>query len=254
MTDRSLTAAVTTETTAAAAKAALFARFNFDSGTTYLWSGIGEITTAALGSLPAATWTGAGTLGAVSAIEEASELRAVGLTFTLSGVPSSLLSIALGEHYQGRAATVWLAFFDAAWVMVADPVQVFAGRMDVMEIAEGGATATIRVSAENRLIDLERNDRVRHYTPDDQKADFPGDLGLDYVPKMIEKVIYWGRVAFKPKKPGSSGGSDPGTGGGHGRGGGGGAGGSEGAVIGDFVDPGIAGPSGHRDDHPTGTR
>lgn len=236
MADRTLTAGVATETGEARTVSALFARFAFDSGTTFLWSGIGALTTAAMGTLPAATWQGLGTLGAVSAIEETSELRATGLTFTLSGVPSALIATALGEHYQGRAVTLWAGFFDDAGALIADPVQVFAGRMDQMEVVEAGETAAIRVSAENRLIDLERVDQVRHYTPDDQKKAFPGDKGLDYVPAMQELVVVWGRHALEPSKAGRSGGSPASTGGGATRppnaGGGGG--------------PGRSGPAGDR--------
>lgn len=214
MTDRALTPSVATETGQPDVRAALFARFGFDSGTVFLWSGIGAITTSAMGTLPAATWQGLGTLGQVSAVEETTELRATGLTFTLSGVPSALISIALGEHYQGRACALWLGFLDDAWALIADPVQVFAGRLDQMEVTEAGTTAAIRVSAENRLIDLERVDEAHHYTPDDQHALWPGDKGLDYVPAMQEAVIVWGRHALAPSMAGRSSGAPPSTGGG----------------------------------------
>lgn len=196
----------TAETAAAANRAALFARFNFSSGNVDLWSGIGELTTGAVGSLPATTWTGAGTLGAVSPIEETSGLRANGVVCTLSGVSVALLAIALGEHYQGRAAKLWLGYFDASWALIADPVMLVNGKMDQMELADNGALATIKVSVENRLIDFERPADPGLYTPEDQKRRFPGDLGLDYVPRLQQKVIYWGRESLKPKKAEDTGG------------------------------------------------
>ena len=90
MTDRTLSAGVATETVQPDVRAALFARFAFDSGTVFLWSGIGELVTSAMGTLPAATWQGLGTLGAVSAVEETSELRATGLSLMPEGLEQGL--------------------------------------------------------------------------------------------------------------------------------------------------------------------
>lgn len=198
---RALTVAVDAAVAAPAARVALFAEFAFDSGAVRLWSGIGQVT------WDGKDWQGAGTLGAISLIEETTELRATGVTFTLSGVPSSLLAVALGEHYQGRACALWLAFLDAAWTVIADPIQVFAGRMDTAELTEGGARATIRIAAENRLVDLERGGEALTYTPEDQKRLFPGDRGLDYVPALQEKIIYWGKHVLAPARPARTGGA-----------------------------------------------
>jgi len=41
------------------------------------------------------------------------------------------------------------------------------------------------------LIDLERA-RVRRYTPEDQKINFPNDKGLDFVSDLTDKVVQWG--------------------------------------------------------------
>ena len=69
---------------------------------------------------------------------------------------------------------------------------IFDGRMDTIEIVDGGPTATITMKVENRLRDLERA-RVRRYTDADQQARFPGDSGLEYVLALQEIDIPWGR-------------------------------------------------------------
>ena len=68
----------------------------FDSGTTRLWNGYGDLTVASN------TYTGSGDLMSISAIEENSEISAKGLNLVLSGILSSLLSLALTENYQNR--------------------------------------------------------------------------------------------------------------------------------------------------------
>jgi hypothetical protein len=74
---------------------------------------------------------------------------------------------------------------------VADPYLVFDGRMDVMTIEDAGETANISLSAESRLIDLERA-RVRRYTNNDQQNQFAGDTSLRFVADLQDKEIAWG--------------------------------------------------------------
>jgi hypothetical protein len=215
MATRALSGAVAGAAVAPAVRLALFVELAFDAGAVRLWSGVGPV------AWDGKTWTGAGTLGAVSAIEETGELRAPGVTFTLSGVASAVVALALGEAYQGRPAVVWLAMLDEAGAIVADPVKVFAGRMDRMELARERTSAVVRLSAENRLVDFERPAAALYYLPDDQKRLYPGDRGLDYVPSLQDKVIYWGRQVLKPKPGDPGGGGVPaGGGGGPGRPGG----------------------------------
>jgi hypothetical protein len=57
---------------------------------------------------------------------------------------------------------------------------------------EQAETATVSISYEGRLIDLERP-RARRYTHDDQQIDFPGDRGFEYVPTLQEWNGVWGR-------------------------------------------------------------
>ena len=44
---------------------------------------------------------------------------------------------------------------DADNAVIDDPIVVFSGFMDTMTINEGGETATIQVTVENRLIEFE---------------------------------------------------------------------------------------------------
>jgi len=80
------------------------------------------------------TYLGAGELGSISEVKETLELEATGLKFSISGVPSAHISTALSEDYQNRFAKLWLGFFNSSGVIIANPFQIFKGRMDVMEI------------------------------------------------------------------------------------------------------------------------
>lgn len=157
---------------------------NFDSGPVRLWNGYTDLT------IDGDTFIGAGSFLGVSSVEESAEIAARGVTMTLSGISADLISVALAENYQNRAALVYLGAIQSNGTV--QSYQLFSGRLDVMTIEESAETATISVTAENRLIDLERP-RIRRFTSEDQKALFSGDLGLDYVNDLQDKTLDWGK-------------------------------------------------------------
>jgi hypothetical protein len=167
---RGLTAAVITEINSGRLRVAIFVSAVFTSGTSYFWNGITPIV------WNGQTWVGVGTLGQISEIAETTDVAAVGIVLSLSGIPQGLINQALGECRQGAPVKVWIGTLNAAGAVIADPYQCFAGRMDVPTIGENGETSTISITVENRLIDLQRS-RERRYTHEDQQIDFPGDLG-----------------------------------------------------------------------------
>jgi len=172
------------EFTAAALSPVLLCEFAFDSGTVRLWNGIGDIVWGGN------TYTGAGTLLGVSDYEETSLLEAKNFTFTLSGISSSILSLAFNENYQGRLVNLYLGALTTAGALISDPYRLFSGKMDTMTISESGETCSISLSCENNMVILTRA-KERRYTSEDQKAAFSGDKGLDFVVSLQDKEIIW---------------------------------------------------------------
>lgn len=164
----------------------LFVELDFASGFIRLWSGVGPIT------WDSKTWTGGGQLLEVSSIEETKAVEATAASIQLSGVPSELVSVAYSDFSQGRPARIWLGLLNVNnGAVLADPVQIFAGRMDTIGDSDAGSTATIAVSAESNLADLDRL-RARYYTDQDQQRIFEGDRSLRYIPSMQDRSITWG--------------------------------------------------------------
>lgn len=196
---RDLTSGMQTAVTADLVRPITLVQCAFDSGNLNLWSGIGDLT------VDSVDYVGAGSLLGIGEITETSELSANGVTVTLSGVTSPLIEKARDEDYQGRELKVLLGAMDASNGVISDPIVVFSGFMDTMTINEGGETATIQVTVENRLIEFEKT-RVRRYTAEDQKIDYPNDKGLEFVAEMAEKEIIWGRNAVGASGGGNGGG------------------------------------------------
>jgi len=164
----------------------LFVELDFASGFIRMWSGVGPIT------WDSKTWTGGGELLEVSSIEETRSVEATAASITLSGVPSTLVSVAYSDFSQGRPVRIWLGLLNVTTgAVLADPVQIFAGRMDTIGDSDSGDTATIAVSAESNLADLDRL-RARFYTDQDQQRIFEGDRSLRYIPSMQDRPITWG--------------------------------------------------------------
>lgn len=157
----------------------------FDSATLRFWNGKGNLT------YNSNVYTGAGHLLALSDIDESNKVEARGVNLKLSGIPSSLISVALNEDYQGRQITIDLGFFDNSGSIIVDPFRFFSGKADIMGIYDDGETATINLSAENDIIILQRiNERRR--TALDQKLELSTDTFFDGVASLQNKSIVWG--------------------------------------------------------------
>lgn len=182
---REITEAVLEEIAKKEVSIILLVRLETSQGNVQVWTGYGKI------QFGGDTYQGIGDLGKMSPVTEtADEIKANMVQFQLSGIPTDLIAIALGAQYQGRSAKAWLGFLNSSGAIIADPVLLFDGRMDVMEIEEGAETATISVTAESRLADLKRA-RVRRYTNEDQLYFFPNDVFLEYVASIQNVEIVW---------------------------------------------------------------
>lgn len=184
---RNITAAFKTETEAVLLRPALLIKAEFDSGDVFAWTGNKDLI------FDGDTYLGVGDLLGIGPIQETQQLVANGVQLSLTGVKASLVSIALTETYQWRPISIFFAVFDTSFALIADPYQIFAGKMDIMEINDDGNSSTITINAENNLIDL-RDARERRYTPEDQKREFAGDLGLDFIPLIQDVAIDWGNT------------------------------------------------------------
>lgn len=183
---RDLTNEMIAEVTADSLSPIYIFKAEFDSGDSNFWTGRGSLV------FNGDTYTGLGDFLSISEVVETQNAEANGLSVTLSGIPSSLISVALSEKYQGRTVTIWFGCLDSTGALISSPIIVFRGFMDVMELLEGGNTAALTVKAENELIILNRA-KERRYTDEDQKLDYPSDVGFEFVTALQDAEITWGK-------------------------------------------------------------
>lgn len=152
-----------------------------------------------------------------SSVEETSELSVKGVELTLSGVPSPLIDLAIYADYQGGLCSIYFGMFQEGSILTESSAfqseiyllqedgdrflletgsssftEIFTGYMDQMNIKEEATTSTIILTAENRLIDLERP-RPSRFTSGYQKTLFPNDRGFEYVESLQSQQLFWGR-------------------------------------------------------------
>lgn len=172
---RDLTAGMVSAVTDSVTRPVLLAKIETSGGPVLAWSGVGDLT------YNSDTYLGVGNLGGVSTVEETEEVKALGMTFQLSGIPAGLIATALGDIQQGRKACLYFGLLNiSTGALIADPYLLFSGLTDSVFIDEQAETSTINITCENRLVDLLRP-RERRYTPEDQKIVYPTDLGFDFV-------------------------------------------------------------------------
>lgn len=172
-----------------------------------LWTGLGTLVYEGL------SYYGTGEILTVDSVEETTEISAKGATLTLSAVPAEVLSLALSEPYQGRKCNIFFGMFargqllteSSVYILLEDGskiylekqdtglTQIFSGYMDQMAIEEGPDSTTMKLTVENKLVDLERA-RVARYTSAYQKSQYPDDRGLEFIEDLQTKEIVWGRV------------------------------------------------------------
>src|SRR5262249_13328327 len=136
-------------------------------------------------------WYGVSLLGAIGVVEEDSDLGRSTLTLALSGVDGTQVAAALGEHYQGRTAVVYVGALDVETMqLVADPQELKRGAMDVMEIDEGKDDFSVKLTVEDETAAWDRP-VIRRYNDADQQLRYPGDTGLQFMEQMAQKEIVW---------------------------------------------------------------
>jgi hypothetical protein len=146
-----------------------------------LWTGIGNR------SIGGATYIGSGDILQISGLEEAADLSAKGASVTLSGISPSIMSLALGEPYQGRFVRILLGEASQSAYL-----EVFSGLIDKMDISHSGESVTIGLAVESKLVTLQRSN-VRRYTSANHKLRYQTDTFFDTVSSLVDKEIVWGR-------------------------------------------------------------
>lgn len=189
---KTLTAGVLAAIDDATVRPVLWFETEFDSSTLRLSETNWDM--AYTGDAGPVTYLGNGWFKGFSAVRENLEAAWDGVTVTLTGVASSLISLVLGQTSEYLIGTLYLVLLDANEDIIADPIIMFRGYLDIPAITLDPESSEITLSYENLLSNLSASKDFR-YTKESQALFFTGDLGFDYVPSLQDWEFVW----YRPK-------------------------------------------------------
>ena len=94
------------------------------------------------------------------------------------------------EEVQGRPITIYRQHFDDDTKTLGDPLVMLLGVMDVIRVRGSVASASVEVTVETPFT-RRAVPPFGWLTSSDQNGLFPGDRGLDFVPRMVSKDVAW---------------------------------------------------------------
>lgn len=140
-------------------------------------------------------WIGAGRLGAIDAITEATDGSATGIKVTLFDVPSEHADDIADQATRGALFEVYVGAIELgdSWHSILATKMLWRGRVDEYKITDAGTSLTVEISGESRAID-QRRPSIKRFTDEYQQRQHPGDLFFQYVPQMGEVSILWAKA------------------------------------------------------------
>lgn len=192
---RGLTSDFLTHAQAASNRPIVIFEAEFASATLRLWNGYGDL------SWNSETWLGNGWFRGIEGGDETTQVEAVDMAVILSGVPSALLALVLGDQKQGAAGSLYIGFIASynPTTVVADPYLWWKGFYSHAEVEEDPEESTVRLFYDSPLVDLDRP-REGRWTHDWQQKLFPGDKGFEYVVAAANWDGTWGAEKNKVVK------------------------------------------------------
>lgn len=176
----------------AVARIVYFVEFQFASETSRLSTANVPITWGGY------EWSGVGSLGTISAVEESDGLEAKPLNFTVNSAQQSWLALAVGppDEYRGRPAKMYMCPLDESFRMVGTPVQCWSGIMDMVSVGINDESGTITLKCETSAYGLKRRPAFRLNAAQHRK-EHPTDTGLDYLNDLISNPSVWLTARFQ---------------------------------------------------------
>lgn len=172
----------------------------------YVWTGTGTLAFDDADGV-AREWTGAGGIGSIDTIGEASDGSAVGIKATLFNVPSEFREDIADQAVRGCLFEVYVGALNETFQQVEAAQLIWRGKLENYLVTDAGTTLTVEVSGESRAID-QRRPAVKRFSDEAQQRKHPGDKFFEMVPQMGEIAILWAAAEQKaaPVGGGSGGG------------------------------------------------
>jgi hypothetical protein len=166
---------------------AIFVQFEYATVTSRWWTGFG------LKKWRGAYWSGAGQLGGISTLRSDSDGRAIGVTYTLSGIPLMWNGVNMAEYIDrhtrlGGQVDSWWALFDATGAIIPDPMPIHGGDIDAPVITVGRDSLSVAQACETGQARAQARSGYR-YDDETQRTFFPDCRGMEYMADLQDAKV-----------------------------------------------------------------
>ena len=136
----------------------------------------------------------AGLLSGIGEISETTDLKDAQTAITFSGIDAAIKAAVVASDFINSSVTIRIQFFNQNWQSSGDGIIYFSGAVASQNIASG-QTSSITVSCKSRIASMSRP-RSERYSDQEQQAQYPGDLGMQYAAELASKEIIWPSAAW----------------------------------------------------------
>lgn len=162
----------------------LFVAIEHPAGTGYFTTGVGSRT------WNGQTWAGTGKFGSISPVKHTSDVAIQDIVFSLSGIATDIVN-GLNDDVRNLNGSVWLYCLASDNTVVPDPYRLIDSILDYQTfVIDANGTCTIQITAHSGFYTLSRAIEEA-WTPENQKALFPTDSGMDMIPSLQNHNLQW---------------------------------------------------------------
>ena len=138
------------------------------------------------------TFNGVGNALGYDTIEEVTGLQSNGIRIYFNAANATIMSLLLDQNLIDRPVYVYRGLLDSSNQAITDPLIIFEGRSDSVQLSEDPDKGTMQLMLEcfDENVDFERvNGRRSNH--EQQQTFFPGDKGFIFISDGMDKVTVW---------------------------------------------------------------
>lgn len=190
MTDRTLSSEIKSASEGDFFSFIIAAAIEFDGGTVYVHNAVGEYT------IGGQTYTGLGDFAFIEPITEGAEVSSYPIKIGLSGIDDALkqsgtdfFNLVTSEDFYGRNVTLHIGAIMADGSLDGTPTEWGTWQMQSPDV-QVGAQNLVSVTAESEMAIFDKRNGAR-YSDADLQDEYSGDLGFEYLERMVNARIVW---------------------------------------------------------------
>ena len=137
------------------------------------------------------TYTASADLVNIPTITESSQISTSNVTFNLTSVDQSFLSLFLNNNHIHRPVTIFRAYLNDSGALINHPFKIFLGYISSYTVNETTTSSTLMVTCQNHWANFEMK-RGRRTNDNSQQIQFSGDKFFEFSNSLIVD-LEWGK-------------------------------------------------------------